>query len=455
MTLPSYTGASYNAWHELRYFVTHTTLNLERAPGGGHLLHSFPDGCRLTSDVKPLPKSLQTFVENACEFIQSNDRNIQWSTSTGPSLEGSGLERQIIANELRNRHGIGYHPDTWSKDIVSILSFLSQTSQRRYEKAPPQLTIEYDPNGATGATYGVLGKPLLDEYRALLRLCRDAHTILCVKRGLLIVDIESGCKPVTETTTTPVAPRLAHLQVRSREKKSIVFNLNANGSQEIMCMGETVFRQVDGVWHFLALKEALESLVSRLVPPLDEATHQQVARNALMLALDLADHGEGALLFLCEEPTTEVLQSLFLEEGLIREIPGMPFQELTVRMRFTQLVGLRTLSLGQERYADILPLLRDICGIDGCTIFSHTGELLGFGCIVKERRSPAQIVAEIKRTGGGRVPSGDQGSARPEEGARAAATRIVSQKETGVAIKVSSDGTASLFMEGKAWGILW
>ena len=63
-------------------------------------------------------------------------------------------------------------------------------------------------------------------------------------------------------------------------------------------------------------------------------------RMLLMLALDLAYSGEGALIFLCEEPSDEVLKNLLHhDEGLIKKDLDMPVQELTVRGRFTQSIG--------------------------------------------------------------------------------------------------------------------
>ena len=121
-------------------------------------------------------------------------------------------------------------------------------------------------------------------------------------------------------------------------------------------------------------------------------------------------------------------------EGLIRSIPGIPFQELTARTRFTQLVGSRNLNLSRRLYHNMTPLLLDICSIDGCTIFSYQGELLGFGCIVNQ--------APLKEV---KISS--------DEGSRTTAAKQISK--WGIALKISSDGTANLYIGGKEWGILW
>jgi hypothetical protein len=161
-----------------------------------------------------------------------------------------------------------------------------------------------------------------------------------------------------------------------------------------------------------------------------------VAHNFLALALDLADRGEGALLFLCDEPTTEVLDTLLdSRDGLIRELPGLPYQELSARTRFTQLVGLQRLSLRKDAYRNLNPLLRDVCSIDGATVFSYKGDLLGFGCIVRLNTDSA--------------PQRDPLSYR-QEGARSAAAKAISRR--GIAIKVSTDGDATLFLNGDDWG---
>jgi hypothetical protein len=98
------------------------------------------------------------------------------------------------------------------------------------------------------------------------------------------------------------------------------------------------------------------------------------------------------------------------------------------------MVGYRRLSLGKKFYSQITPLLKDICCIDGATVFSYNGELLGFGCMVKS--------------------SSDSRSKEPEpEGARS--TAAIQASQNGIAIKVSSDGDAWLYIKGKKWGAVF
>ena len=426
--------AGYYTWHELRNFVSQTALRVEPKVEIPKQLYKFEDDVFLASDepADRLPSKLLRFIRDAARFVEHNQESIKWKSAAGPALDGFGLERQIIANEIsiHKRHPADVQ---FVDDIIGILSFFSQTSQRRYEKAMPQLTVAYHPDSTAEEDYGQLGKPILDEYRALLKLCKDAHTVIVVRRGLIIANIldDVQVRGKLSPFQVPVPPRLAHLQQLSLEDKPLVFNLNPNATQEIMVDGNVVFRFVNGAWKYLLLDEALH----RIRENIGACGSDDVALNYIMLALDLSDHGEGALLYLCDEPTTEVLETLFhSDEGLIRAIPGLPFQELTVRTRFTQLIGKRGLGLSGKPYSEISPLLRDLCGIDGCTIFSYSGQLLGFGCIARQA---------------GRADNESQVS----EGARTAAAKHISRN--GMAIKVSTDGTATLYVGGKEWGILW
>lgn len=416
---------SFSAWHELRQFVSQTSLLVESFPEKDYELYRFRDGQCLASSVPvgELPDGLGKFLREAARFVDGNADRIHWE-SGGPALNGVGLERQIIARRLRPESP----PHTWEKDITGILSFFSQTAQRRYEQSSPQLTVEYAPQPRSTRTYGELGKPLLDEYRAFLRLCRDARTVIQVEGGLAITDINDDVPGTAADGTVP--SRLAHIQSRTMEKRHVVvFNLNRNGSQEIFQDGRAVFRQVNGMWRLLLVDDGLRALGTAIRP----IGSEEIARNLITLALDLADAGEGALLVLCEDPTKEALEELFVgDEGLVRDIPGTSLQELAARTRFTQLVATRSLRL-KGPYTHISPLLRDVCGIDGATVFTYEGELLGFGCLVRQQLSPRWEAAA--------------------EGARTTAAKQASHK--GVAIKVSSDGTASLYIGGREWGVLW
>jgi hypothetical protein len=425
------TEASYALWHELRQFIPQAQLNLEKKQPIGNFTLAKIQGHYLTSkkEKSELPFRLTEFCRHSADYLEDPNRNVKWGTG-GSAIMGIGLERLLIANELWRRSTRTIPQDTWEEDITGILSFFSQTSQRRYEKERPQLTIEYDPHNNSAAHYGVLGKPLLDDYRALLRLCRNAHTRLVVKAGLVIVGLEAD--PAYHESRIPLPPQLLHLHQAASKTDVVIFNLNQDGSQEILYDRATsAFRLTNGVWHLLLTHEALEAM-ERVM---HDGWHESVARNALLLALELAHAGEGALIFLCEEPTDAVLQELLHHgEGLIRKDLGMPVQELTVRTRFTQLIGDKGISLAEVSYNGVTPLLRDLCGIDGATVFSYSGELLGFGCLVKQ---------QVKRS--------EDGSRA--EGARTAAAKIVSGK--GIALKVSSDGTATLFYGGEEWGVVW
>jgi hypothetical protein len=153
--------------------------------------------------------------------------------------------------------------------------------------------------------------------------------------------------------------------------------------------------------------------------------------------MDLADRAEGALLFLCAEPTDEVLSRLVdPPESIIREINSRPYQELTARTRFTLMVGRRRLSLGRRVYHQITPLLRDVCGIDGATVFTFGGDLLAFGSIVKQ-----SVVGGTPF--GGTFP----------EGARTTAAREISHH--GIASKISADGDAWLWIRGQRIGCFY
>jgi hypothetical protein len=96
------------------------------------------------------------------------------------------------------------------------------------------------------------------------------------------------------------------------------------------------------------------------------------------------------------------------------------------------MVGSRKLKLSGRPFHDITPLLREVCSIDGATVFSYSGDLLGFGCLV--------------RLGAPERPDGPL----QIEGARSTAAKRVSQR--GLAVKVSADGDAILFIGGEEWG---
>jgi hypothetical protein len=436
-------------WQDLRQFITQTKLNLLSESEEKYVLVDFKkEKTKLTASnpVENLPEELVWFIRHSAQFIrkiiskhegdQCDCSRLSW-TGAGAAYLGTGIERWIIANELGRSLKIDEEKiiNGFGKDIIGILSFLSQTSQRRYEKNMPHLTVEYDPKNSSENNYGVLGKKILDEYHALLRLCRDGHTILVVREGLYIVDILDDVALDRDRIAygdTPIPKRLMHLQQRTQKKESaIIFNLNPNATIEIICQGKTLFRFVNGVWRFLLLDEAFDIINSEMGDKGDAL----VAHNIISLALDLADRGEGALLFLCNEPTDDVINKLILPgEGLIKTIPGMPYQELTVRTRFTQLIGSRKLNLKDKLYYKITPLLSDLCSIDGCTVFTYNGELLGFGCIVQQAPVNPKTVSRA-------------------EGSRTSAAKQISKK--GIAIKVSSDGVAILYIHGKEWGNIW
>lgn len=440
------TEISYALWHELRQFVPQAHLNLEKTrPKGNHVVAQIQNQY-LTSkkDKSELPDRLLVFCEHSAHYLEEK-REVVWGAG-GSAIRGIGLERLLISNELWQRSSRHTDCQQWERDVTGILSFFSQASQRRYEKERPQLTIEYSPHDPSYGHYGVLGKPLLDDYRALLRLCRDANTRIVVKTGLVIVGIEDSRSD--HNPRIPLPPQLLHLQDAATRQDVVVFNLNQDGSQEILCQGTSTFRLTNGAWHLLLTQEALaamEATMERSRP------RQSVARNALMLALDLAYSGEGALIFLCEEPSDEVLKSLLHhDEGLIKKDLDMPVQELTVRGRFTQLIGDKGISLAEVAYSDLTPLLKDLCGIDGATVFSYSGELLGFGCLVKQQ--PHKMPNDHQQGTMMTVQKTSEDSSRPE-GARTAAAKTVSAK--GIALKVSSDGTSTLFCQGEEWGVVW
>lgn len=426
---------AYAAWHELRHFVGQTSLTLvpsQEKPPARRQLEDFDELVLVSGhDKAELPDEVRLFVTNSCRVVKDLvTQGIKWPGGAGPAVEGVGLERLMIAGELERR---GEEGPWWRDDVSNILSFFSQTSQRRYEKTSPQLTVAYYPEPAADGGYGVLGKSLLDQYKALLRLCRDGHTIVVVQRGCTITNIMDNQRfDKRSHLKYPVPPRLAHLQQLS-EKGYVVFNLNSNASMEIFAAGQLVFRKVNDVWRFLSVGSVLKLVKDELAKC---AGNLQIARNLLSLAMDLADRGEGALLYLCDEPTDVVLGSVLVPgEGLIRSFGGWPNQELTPRMMFTELIGRRDLCLSKGPYHAMTPLLRDLCSIDGATVFSYKGLLLGFGCLVA---IGASEVWDPRRR---------------REGARSAAAKFVSKN--GLAIKVSSDGDAIVFVDEEETGPLF
>jgi hypothetical protein len=439
--------AAYAVVHELRHFVSQARLSTTSDGPDVNTVFAFSSGTYLrTLNEFRVEPPVQNFVTRSAQLTEALAlaRRLNLGPA-GPSVEGVGLERILIAFELANLYEEQSIDDwisgnnVWLRDISHILSFFSQMAQRRYEKSTAQMTVAYYPSSnLSPVAFGLLGKPLLDEYKALLRLCRDAHTVLCVNRDLAITGLRTEGQGVSgpgdSLARAPMPPRLAHLRSLPRDGgvEPIVFNLNTNGSMEILAKSDLAFRRVNNVWRFVTTSGALTAIQAEL-ESVGGHPSTLVAHNFLSLALDLADRGEGALPFLCDEPTTEVLGDLLdSREGLVRALPGLPLQELSARMRFTQLVGGQKLSLATDTYPRLSPLLRDICSIDGATIFSYGGDLLGFGCIVN--------IAALTRA---------SGTAPRREGARSAAAKAVSRK--GVAIKVSTDGDATLFLQGKEW----
>ena len=440
--------AAFSVLQELKRFLAHAQLRLTRDRRDCNTLYMFQDRSNLktTADAVRDDRRLRKFIEQSATLTEELALANQLAIGpAGPSVEGVGLERILIAYDLASRYGQEQTADWvegrsgWRRDITQILSFFSQMAQRRYEKSTPQMTVAYYPAPLrAGIGYGQLGKPLLDEYKALLRLCRDAHTVLVVHQGSVISGLLAGFGRTAADAddVPPIPPRLEHLRNLSHDKHEnppIVFNLNANGSMEILAKAELAFRRVNNIWRFTNLSGALEA-IQKTLGMAASSNPAQVAHNFLSLALDLADRGEGALLFLCDEPTTDVLDRLLdSRDGIIRKLPGLPYQELSARTRFTQLVGNQQLSLQNGAYRQLSPLLRDLCSIDGATLFSYRGQLLGFGCIVKVGTDALRVKIGVR-----------------QEGARSAAAKAVSQR--GIAIKVSTDGDATLYLHGVEWG---
>ena len=429
------TSAGFAAWHELRQFVSQTELDLIKAAPVSSTLFPFKDGYTLISrhDVEAMSDALVRFLRDGARLVEEKANLISWN-SGGPAIDGIGLERHLIANELLQRLKRSLapiEPAAFTADVTGVLSFLSQVSQRRYEQVAPQFTVVYYPQNRDErpSPFGSLGKPLLDDYKALLRLCRDGRSGLAVGQGLRVIGFEDT-SDATSSERTPLLPRrLAPLGFKRSGTPRIVFNLNENGTQEVLLGDEAVFRYASGRWRLVLIVDALKQIQNTLRP----TGKERVARNVLALAQDLADAGEGALLFLCERPTTDVLRHLLFPDGLIGGVPGPQLQERTARERFTELVGSRAISLDVSSLNECSPLLRNICGIDGSTVFSYAGQLLGFGCIVRQRASAR-----------------DRGAA---EGARTTAAKTVSSE--GIALKISSDGTANLYIAEQEWGAIW
>lgn len=431
---------------ELKRFVSQVELSLGYGDQGNQVIWELPDRrcleCKRLDNgmaiVEP-DSELYWFIVNASELVFGNTmENIKWSGGSGPSLDGQGLERLIIANELCIRFREERFWKKWREDVTNVLSFFSQTSQSRYEKSVPQLTVAYYPEDLSESdeNYGVLGKSLLDNYKAFLRLFRDSSTVVVVKRECKITEILDNQRfdaNQDSLSLSPIPPRLAHLQQLTKQdqgKGPVIFKLNANASMEILVGGRLVFRKVNNVWHFLTITKAKRQVIDAL----GNMGNELVAHNFLTLGMDLADRGEGALLFLCKEPTSEVMGKLVQgEDSFIRSLPGLPYQELPARIRFTQMVGRRKLTLGKNMYHEITPLLREVASIDGATIFSYEGKLLAFGSIIKL----------------GVDQSGRNSGPQPE-GARLAATHHISK--WGIAIKASSDGDAVLYIGGNSVG---
>ena len=439
--------AAFALLHELKHFVAQA--HLKSTPNHIGTLHRFHDGSYIAPTDSDVFKDqrVSEFIRRSAKLIDVLAEAGRLRTGpAGASVDGVGLERILIAYELASRYSEQDNTEwqtgssEWLQDISNILSFFSQMAQRRYEKSSAQMTVAYYPHSApAGIPYGQLGKPLLDEYKALLRLCRDAHTVLVVHRACVISDLITGSpsKDVGRDIfdIPPIPLRLEHLRDLPSQHgvPPVVFNLNTNGSMEILARSELAFRRVNNIWRYTNLRGALNAIKTELNTVASD--NSLIAHNFLALALDLADRGEGALPFLCDEPSTEILNELLdSQDGVIRGLTGLPYQELAARTRFSYLVGRQELSLGKAPYRQLSSLLRDVCSIDGATVFSYKGDLLGFGCIVKLSAS-----LEAKRI------------APRQEGARSAAAKAISRH--GIAIKVSTDGDATLFLRDVGeWG---
>ncbi len=428
--------APFAVFSELRRFIEHPAIQLQEKLTGANTLHAFADGLCIEGS-EPRDKTgeaTRQFVKQSALFVQRHEDGVR-VTNDGAVIDADRLDRLLVANYLRDLCKVPIeHEGWWLEDVLGVLSFLSNASKRRYEHSAPEIAIAYYPTLTGQVTYGRLGRALLDDYKALLRL-GNSETAIVIERHGTVIDLQSMQPGVGSGKLLPVPPRLVKLRqltcVKDYGVRPVVFTLNRNGTCDVLACGSLVFRLVNNEWRFIDI----QSVLCELFAELDGCSRKPdlIVRNLLTMAMELADQGDGALLFLCREPTDDVLGRIVVpSSSLVRRSSPSPKDELDTRSKFTHLIGSKddlTLSQG---FADIPRLLRDVCGVDGATVFTYDGLLRGFGCTVSNNTDNLEA------------------SVTTAEGSGANAAKQISHY--GCSIKVSADGDATLFMDGEKRG---
>ena len=281
------------------------------------------------------------------------------------------------------------------------------------------------PTPLDALTYGVE----LTALKSVHRLCDGRRTLFLVDaQGKLaaIADVARWAGPVASGGEVPCARTYTAHARATRTCGHVCVVLSPNQEIKLFAEGAQAFAFAHGRWR--VLDSAAKYAVWR-----EAVADVAVARVLFQTALDLAEHRQGGLFVVVNDPSEAVGRLVASHDLLDDDAPPCgPPAELAPGDPLAKR-ALHYLARGQSVSALDPPVLEALAGLDGALVTDRAGRLLAFGAIL--RHDPAFLPSMITA-----------------EGARTTAALVASH--FGPVLKVSEDGLVSCFLNGsRVWDL--
>jgi hypothetical protein len=242
-----------------------------------------------------------------------------------------------------------------------------------------------------------------------------------------IVDVTRWAGASAAIDETPCARAYAPHARATRSGGRVCLVLSPNQEIKVFAEGVQTFAFAHGRWRALdpTSKFAVWRRAVGEVP---------VARVLFQTALDLAEHRQGGLLVVVDDPRRAVGRLVPPHDWLspAADPPDGPPAELTPGDPLAKR-ALHYLARGRNVAELDPPVLEAFARLDGAVVVDRPGRLLAFGAIL--RHDPALLPAHITA-----------------EGARTTAALVASR--FGPVLKISEDGLVSCFLNGeRVWDL--
>jgi hypothetical protein len=282
------------------------------------------------------------------------------------------------------------------------------------------------PTPADALTYGVE----LTVLKSLHRLCDGKRTLFLVDpEGKLaaIVDVGRWAGPQADADETPCARAYTPHARSTRAGGHVCLVLSPNQEIKVFAEGVQTFAFAHGRWRVL-------DPTSKFAVWRREVRDAKVAHVLFQAALDMAEHRQGGLLVVVNDPGEAVGRLVPPHDWLPadNDPADRPPVELTPGDPLAKR-ALHYLARGRQIKELDPPVLEALAGLDGALVVDPNGRLLAFGAIL--RHDPALLPAHVTA-----------------EGARTTAALVASR--FGPVLKVSEDGLVSCFLNGqRVWDL--